>query len=92
MIDSLIYIVCTRPNIAFVIDGIERYLFNSDPDRRAATKEIMRYLRRTLDYMLVYKKIEHFKVIGYFDLTLCVVLMISSPRYVSWRSHILEKL
>jgi len=52
---SLIYaILCTRPNISFVVVMVSRYYSNPRPLHWVIVKHILKYLRRTRNYMLVY--------------------------------------
>jgi hypothetical protein len=44
-----------------------RYLSNPGMDHWIAAKRVMRYLQRTKDYMLTYRKSDHFEVVGYSD-------------------------
>ncbi|KAG8489197.1 hypothetical protein CXB51_017253 [Gossypium anomalum] len=65
---SLMYAqVCTHPNIAYIVGMLDRYLSNPGIDHWIAAKRVMRYLQRTKDYMLTYKKSDHLEVIGYSD-------------------------
>ena len=59
--------VCTRPDIAFIVGFLGRYLSNPGQAHWVATKKVMRYLQRTKDYMLVYRKLENLEVLGYTD-------------------------
>ena len=49
--------VCTRPDIAFVTGLLGRYQSNPGYDHWVAAKKAMRYLKRTKDYMLIYKHV-----------------------------------
>ncbi|KAL1360494.1 hypothetical protein AAHE18_04G180600 [Arachis hypogaea] len=65
---SLMYAqVCTRPDISFVVGVLGRYLSNPDMDHWTAVKRVMRYLKRTKDYMLTYRRSENLEIIGYSD-------------------------
>ncbi|RVW39088.1 Retrovirus-related Pol polyprotein from transposon TNT 1-94 [Vitis vinifera] len=67
-IGSLMYAqVCTRPDIAFIVNVLGRYLSNLGHDHWIATKKVMRYLQRTKDFMLVYRRVDNLKVVGYSD-------------------------
>ena len=56
-IGSLMYaLVCTRPDIAYIIGMLGKYLSNLGKDHWIAAKRVMRYLQRTKDYMLTYRK------------------------------------
>ena len=65
---SLMYAqTCTRPDISFVVGMLGRY--QSDPrfEHWKASKNVMRYLQGTKDYMLTYKRSEQLEVVGYSD-------------------------
>ncbi|RVW22815.1 Retrovirus-related Pol polyprotein from transposon TNT 1-94 [Vitis vinifera] len=67
-IGSLMYAqVCTRPDIAFIVNVVGRYLSNPGHDHWVAAKKVMRYLQRTKDFMLVYRKVDNLEVVGYSD-------------------------
>ena len=60
VIGSLIYAqVCTRPDIAYIVGMLGRYLSNRGMDHWKAAKRVMRYLQRTKDYMLTYQRSDH---------------------------------
>ncbi|WJZ88161.1 hypothetical protein VitviT2T_007490 [Vitis vinifera] len=64
-IGSLMYAqVCTRPDIAFIVTVLGRYLSNLGHDHWVAAK-VMTYLQRTKDFMLVYKRVDNLEVVGY---------------------------
>ncbi|RVX15039.1 Retrovirus-related Pol polyprotein from transposon TNT 1-94 [Vitis vinifera] len=59
-IGSLMYAqVCTRPDIAFIVNVLGRYLSNPGHDHWVAAKKVMRYLQRTKDFMLVYRRVDN---------------------------------
>ncbi|KAJ7962614.1 Retrovirus-related Pol polyprotein from transposon TNT 1-94 [Quillaja saponaria] len=67
-VGSLLYAqVCTRPDIAFAVGVLGRYQSNPGPEHWVAAKKVMRYLQRTKDFMLVYRKVDHLELIGYSD-------------------------
>ena len=49
--------VCTRPNIALATGLLGIYQSNPGHDHWVASKKVMRYLKRTKDYMLIYKHV-----------------------------------
>ena len=68
VVGSLMYAqVCTRPDIAFIVGVLGRYLSNPGVDHWKAAKRVMRYLKRTKDYMLTYRRSDKLEIIGYFD-------------------------
>ena len=50
--------VCTRPDIAFATGLLGRYQSNPGYDHWVVAKKVMRYLKRTKDYMLIYKHVQ----------------------------------
>ncbi|KAJ7963948.1 Retrovirus-related Pol polyprotein from transposon TNT 1-94 [Quillaja saponaria] len=67
-VGSLLYAqVCTRPDIAFAVGVLGRYQSNLGPEHWVAAKKVMRYLQRTNDFMLMYRNVDHFELIGYSD-------------------------
>ncbi|KAK4841202.1 hypothetical protein QYF36_000610 [Acer negundo] len=67
-VGSLMYAqVSTRPDIAYIVGMLGRYLSNPGMDRWKATKRVMRYLQRTKDHMLTYRRSDQLEIIGYSD-------------------------
>ena len=48
--------VCMRPDIAFIIGMLSRYLSYSSMDYWKAVKLVIRYLQRTKEYMFTYRR------------------------------------
>ncbi|XP_070010026.1 secreted RxLR effector protein 161-like [Nicotiana sylvestris] len=90
------YLVCTRPDIAFVVGMFGRYQSNPGFDYWKAGKRVLRYLQGTKDFKLTYKCSDSLEVIGYSDSDLggCKDTGKSTSGYifllaggaVSWRS------
>ena len=59
--------VCTRPDIAFATGLLGRYQSNPGHDHWVAAKKVMRYLKRTKDYMLIYKHVQDLQLVEYSD-------------------------
>ena len=54
-VESLMYaMLCTRPDICYAVGVVSRYQSNPGPVHWIAVKHILKYLRRTKDYLLVY--------------------------------------
>ncbi|KAL6322834.1 hypothetical protein AAG906_020834 [Vitis piasezkii] len=96
-IGSLMYAqVCTRPDIAYIVGMLGRYLSNLGMDHWKKAKRVMRYLQRTKDYMLTYRRSSHLEIVGYSDsdFTGCLDSRRSTSGYifmlaggtVSWKS------
>ena len=58
--------LCTRPNICFIVGMVSRYQSNPGQGHWTAIKHILKYLRMTRDYMLVYQADDMLPV-GYTD-------------------------
>ena len=55
-VGSLMYaMLCTRPDICFAVGMVSRYQSNPGQEHWTAVKNILKYLKRTKEYMLVYK-------------------------------------
>ena len=53
VVGSLMYAqVCTRPDIAFIVNVLGRYLSNLGHDHWVAAEKVMRYLQKMKDFML----------------------------------------
>ena len=96
-VGSLMYAqVCTHPDITYIVGVLGRYLNNPGMDHWKAAKRVMRYLKRTSDYMLTYKRSDTLEIMGYSDSDFagCQDSMRSTSGYVfllaggaiSWRS------
>ena len=71
---SLMYAqICTHPDIVFIVTVLARYLSILGIDHWKEAKQVMRYLQRTKDYMLTYKRLEVLEIIliGCSDVNLC---------------------
>ncbi|XP_073107298.1 secreted RxLR effector protein 161-like [Elaeis guineensis] len=96
-VGSLMYTqVCTRLNIAFAIGMLGRYQSNPGMDHWRAAKKVMRYLKGTKNYMLMYRRSDELEVVGYFDSDFagCIDSRKSTSEYIfifasgaiSWKS------
>jgi hypothetical protein len=68
VVGSIMYLqLCTRPDLAFVIELL--VIFQSNPGMKhwKTTKKVLRYLQGTKHYMLTYNKTDNLEVIGYSD-------------------------
>ena len=59
--------VCKCSDIAFIVGMLGRYMSNLGVDHWKAAKRVMRYLKRTKDFMLTYRRSDSLEVFGYFD-------------------------
>ena len=66
VIGSLMYAqVCIRPDIAFIVGVLGRYLSNPGLQHWTTAKCVLRYLKKTEDYVLTYRRSENLEIIGY---------------------------
>ncbi|XP_075107072.1 secreted RxLR effector protein 161-like [Nicotiana tabacum] len=66
IIGSLMYAqTCKRPDISFAVGMLGRYQSNPGGDHWKVAKNVLRYLKGTKDYMLMYKRSKHLEVVGY---------------------------
>ncbi|KAI3718291.1 hypothetical protein L6452_19155 [Arctium lappa] len=66
-VGSLMYaMICTRPDLAYVVSMVSRYMANSGKEHWRAIQWIFRYLRGTTDLCLQFGK-NYSGVIGYVD-------------------------
>ena len=67
-VGSLMYAqVCTHLDITYIVGMLGRYLNNPKMHHKKAVKRVMRYLQRTKDYMLTYRRSDQLEIIGYSD-------------------------
>ena len=94
---SLMYAqVCLRPDIAYIVGVLGRYMSNPCMAQWKAAKRVLRYLQRTKNYMLMYIKSEKLEIIGYSnsDFAGCIDSRKSTSCYIyllargaiSWKS------
>ena len=66
-VGSLMYaMLCTRPDICYAVGVASRYQSNPGQEHWIAVKHVLKYLRRTRDYMLVYSGGD-LNLLGYTD-------------------------
>ncbi|XP_070049565.1 secreted RxLR effector protein 161-like [Nicotiana tomentosiformis] len=98
IVGCLMYIlVCTMPDISFAINILRRFSSNPGWAHCVAAKKVMRYLQRTKDFMLVYKKVDNLDLLvySYSDFAAYQDTMKSTSRYIfilaggaiSWKSE-----
>ena len=67
MIGSLMYQMNTRPNICFAVNTLSQFLTDSRHFHLIAAKHILRYLRGTIDYGLMYEANQKINLEGNVD-------------------------
>ena len=69
LVGSLRYLVHTRPDIAFAVGYVSRFMETPRQEHLVAVKHLLRYIAGTVDYGLVYPKLSNGvnNLIGYTD-------------------------
>ncbi|CAH1446111.1 unnamed protein product [Lactuca virosa] len=67
-VGSIMYaMTCTRPDVAFALSMVNRYQGNPGKAHWTAVKNILKYLRRTKDWVLTLSGSYDLRVLGYND-------------------------
>ena len=67
-VGSIMYaMTCTRPDVSFALSMVSRFQGNPGESHWTAVKNILKYLRRTKDLLLVYGGKDELRVTGYTD-------------------------
>ncbi|KAH9681187.1 hypothetical protein KPL71_026873 [Citrus sinensis] len=64
---SLRYLTCTRPDIIYVVGLVSRYIENPKTTHFKAAKRILRYVKGTTNFGLLYSFSNDYKLVGYSD-------------------------
>jgi Reverse transcriptase (RNA-dependent DNA polymerase) len=77
MIDSLRYLTCTRPDIAFVVGIASRFMEDPKNPHLKVVKRILRYVKRAEDLGLFYQNTNIFELPSYVDSDWCGDIVLS---------------
>ena len=61
------YLTATRPDILFAVSILSRFMHCASEVHFQATKRVVRYIKGTLDYGVMYSHSHNFKFHGYSD-------------------------
>ncbi|KAK3012400.1 hypothetical protein RJ639_010565 [Escallonia herrerae] len=67
LVGSLRYLTCTRLDILFGVGLVSRYMEAPTTSHLKMAKRILRYIKGTLDYGIMYSSSQDFKLVGYCD-------------------------
>ena len=67
LIGSLMYLVNTRPDICFAVNTLSQFMVEPKREHWVAAKHVLRYLRGTVDYGLMYVRSDGVKLAGFTD-------------------------
>nr|KYP60164.1 Retrovirus-related Pol polyprotein from transposon TNT 1-94 [Cajanus cajan] len=67
VVGSLIYLTLTRPDIAYAVGVVSRFMQNPKKPQLEVARRILKYVKNTIDYGIFYKKGAPCEVTGYCD-------------------------
>ena len=67
MVDCLMYLLATRPDLAYSVCLVARYMERPTKMHLEVIKRILRYLKGTASYGILYKRGEEVKLTGWSD-------------------------
>ncbi|KAH9782617.1 hypothetical protein KPL71_008982 [Citrus sinensis] len=67
LVGSLRYLTCTRPDILYAIGLVSRYMENPKTTHFKAATRILRYIKGTTNFGLLYSFSNDYKLVGYSD-------------------------
>ncbi|CAL8990976.1 unnamed protein product, partial [Prunus brigantina] len=67
IVGSLLYLTATRPDVMYAASLLARYMHNPTNKHYGTAKRVLRYIKGTLDYGLMYEKGKRTVLIGYCD-------------------------
>ncbi|KAH9752860.1 hypothetical protein KPL71_014876 [Citrus sinensis] len=67
LVRSLRYLTCTRPDILYAVGLVSRYMENPKTTHFKAAKRILRYIKGTTNFGLLYSFSNDYKLVGYSD-------------------------
>ncbi|KAK2976159.1 hypothetical protein RJ640_001087 [Escallonia rubra] len=67
LVGGLIYLTHTRPDIAFSVGVVSRFMHNPTAHHLGAAKRILHYIAGTRDFGLWYSQVSNFRLVGFSD-------------------------
>lgn len=67
LVGSLIYLIATRPDLSFAVSYISRFMTAPRADHWVAAKRVLRYVKGTSDYGLLYTRSDDPRLSGFTD-------------------------
>ncbi|XP_062094194.1 secreted RxLR effector protein 161-like [Humulus lupulus] len=67
LVGSLIYLILTRPDISYAVGVASRYMQHPKKPHLEAMRQMLRYVKDTINYDLLYKKGDEVKIVGCCD-------------------------
>ncbi|KAA3467574.1 pleiotropic drug resistance protein 3-like [Gossypium australe] len=67
LVGCLLYLIATRPDIMYAASLLSRFMHCCNESHFKATKRVLRYIKGTLSYGMLFSKAEHLQLVGYTD-------------------------
>ncbi|XP_062074936.1 secreted RxLR effector protein 161-like [Humulus lupulus] len=67
LVGSLIYLTLTRPDISYAVGVASWYMQHPKKPHLEVVQQMLRYVKDTINYGLLYKKDDEVKIVGYCD-------------------------
>jgi hypothetical protein len=67
LVGNLIYLMLTRPNIAYAVGVGSHHMQNPKKPHLKSVKKILQYVKGTLDYGILYQKYGVCQIMGYYN-------------------------
>ncbi|CAL8134899.1 unnamed protein product [Prunus armeniaca] len=67
LVGSLLYLIATRPDVIYATSLLARYMHGPSNKHYGTAKRVLRYVKGTLDYGLMYEKGKKAVLVGYCD-------------------------
>ena len=67
IIGSLLYVITSRPNISYSVGVCARYQANPKESHMIALKRIIKYVKTTADFGVLYRMDTNDVLVGYYD-------------------------
>lgn len=67
LVGSLMYLTATRPDLAFSVSILSRFMQTPKVSHWEAGKRILKYVKGTLDHGIIYSRTSNFKLTGFSD-------------------------
>ncbi|GKA76472.1 retrovirus-related pol polyprotein from transposon RE1 [Tanacetum coccineum] len=72
LVGALQYLTITRPDISYAVNQVSQFLQSPTTTHMQQVKRILRYVKGTLAYGLMYSKPSHTTILGYADWARCI--------------------
>ncbi|XP_016694436.2 secreted RxLR effector protein 161-like [Gossypium hirsutum] len=67
LVGCLLYLIATKPDILFAVNMLSRFMHYCNVQHFQAAKRVLRYIKGSLDYGVLFNKAESLKLRGYTD-------------------------